>query len=74
MKIGALVVPKSECIFLTPENTIVAYDFETWIEWNADQLGIVVGKDEDGLCLIIATPSGNGLCFSDEINEIIYDR
>jgi hypothetical protein len=69
--VGTLVVPKlSTPVYLTPCDINLTLDMESWIEWSADQLGIVLGKTNDQNTLIIAAPRGVGTCFPEEVLEL----
>ena len=69
--VGTLVVPKlSTPVYLTPHDIDLALDMESWIEWSAGQLGIVLGKTTAQNILIIAAPRGIGTCFPEEVLEL----
>lgn len=68
MKLGSIVKPKCDVLYLTPEDHNKAEDFDEWPSWFSDQVGIVLSsRDSD---IVVMTPSGRGTCFIDEVVQV----
>ena len=67
---GSLVIPKKHTVFLSPQFIELAEDIENWIEWPPNQFGIVLNVMDNDSSLLIATATGTGVCFVDEIIRV----
>jgi len=75
VKVGSLVVPTSfnqrESFYLTPISVFEQENFLSWPEWKKGEIGIVLPPEEGQIGIKVLIPDGVGLCFFDEIKEIL---
>ncbi|MBM3194132.1 MAG: hypothetical protein FJZ60_00025 [Chlamydiae bacterium] len=66
LPVGALVRPIKR-IFLTP---LQDEENSEWVQWNCNELAIVLPRTTEHLGVLVLAPGGVGFCFADEVKQI----